>query len=143
MTGGFTGIGRFVCTSLYFYISWENQYSNVTVLLVSCGYVTQIPAPVILRNMKCETLLSSRGTPMSPGSLAASDTGVPVSGQEDSDDINTTSKARKFYGKGPQSALKIHRDCFLYNLFMDVCLPQNENKAFFSWIKLVRCSLFQ
>lgn len=84
------GIGLFVCTSLYFYISRENQHSNVTVLLVSCGYITQIPAPVILRNRKCETLLSSRGSPMSPGSLAASDTGVPVSGQEDSDDIHTT-----------------------------------------------------
>lgn len=84
------GIGCFVCTCPYFYISRENQHSNVTVLLVSYGYVTQISAPVILRNRKCETLPSSRGTPMSPGSLAASDTGVPVSGQEDSDDIHTT-----------------------------------------------------
>lgn len=84
--------------------------------------------------------------PMSQGSLAASDTGVPVSGQEDSVTFTQLSRARKFPHEGPQRALTIHGihpDHFLYSLFMDVCLPQHENMAFFSWIKLVKCSIFQ
>lgn len=62
----------------------------MTVLLVSYGRVTQISGPVILRSRNYETLLSPRETPTSPGSLAASDTGVPITGQEDSDGIHTT-----------------------------------------------------